>query len=79
MAPLSVCVQEQLVHVDGEVVATALLCVAHIGFCWSGCHAGYSNSELVLLSGTNPASFDRRYLGSIDASAVLGAATPMWT
>ncbi len=35
--------------------------------------------ELFLLSATNPASFDSRYSGPIDAAAVLGRAQPMWT
>jgi conjugative transfer signal peptidase TraF len=37
------------------------------------------NGELMLLSTTNPASFDSRYFGPIVASAVRGRAVPLWT
>ena len=35
--------------------------------------------ELFLLNVTNPASFDSRYFGPIDASFVVGRAVALWT
>ncbi|MFV0680803.1 S26 family signal peptidase, partial [Ottowia sp.] len=34
--------------------------------------------ELFLLSTANPASFDSRYFGPINVSAVIGIAPPVW-
>jgi len=80
VAPQSVCVREQVVRVDGAVVATVR---AHDGAhrplqAWQQCRA-LATGELFLLSDTNPASFDSRYFGPIDTSAVLGIARPLWT
>ena len=80
LAPQSVCVREQVVRIDGAVVATAR---THDGAhrplqAWSQCRALVAG-ELFLLSETNPASFDSRYFGPIPASAVLGIAQPLWT
>ncbi|GKS77408.1 S26 family signal peptidase [Acidovorax sp. SUPP950] len=79
-ASQSVCVRDQVVRIDGVVVATARL---HDGAHrtltpWAQCR-DLDENELFLLSDTNPASFDSRYFGPIDASAVLGIATPVWT
>lgn len=80
VAPQSVCVRKQVVRVDGDAVATARL---HDGArrplsAWTQCRS-LGETELFLLSDTNPASFDSRYFGPIHASAVLGIATPLWT
>ncbi len=80
VAPQSVCVHEQLVHIDGVLAATAL---THDGarlplHAWPQCRP-LAAGELFLLSDTNPASFDSRYFGPIAASAVLGIARPLWT
>jgi conjugative transfer signal peptidase TraF len=80
LAPQSVCVRVQAVRIDGDAVATARL---HDGAhrplsAWTQCRA-LGEAELFLLSDTNPASFDSRYFGPIDTSAVLGIATPLWT
>lgn len=80
LAPQSVCVREQLVHIDGTVVASVR---THDGMhrplqAWSQCRS-LAMSELFLLSDTHPASFDSRYFGPIAASAVLGIARPLWT
>lgn len=80
LAPQSVCVREQVVRIDGDAVATARL---HDGArrplsAWAQCRS-LGETELFLLSDTNPASFDSRYFGPIHASAVLGIARPLWT
>lgn len=80
LSPQSVCVREQVVRVDGVVVAKVR---THDGLQWSlqawpQCRS-LVVGELFLLSDTNPASFDSRYFGPIAASAVLGVAQPLWT
>lgn len=80
LAPQSVCVRGQLVHVDGIMVATVR---THDGAhralqAWSQCRP-LAVDELFLLGDTNPASFDSRYFGPISGSAVLGVAQPLWT
>jgi len=80
LAPQSVCVREQVVRIDGVVVANAR---THDGAhrplqAWSQCRP-LAVGELFLLGDTNPASFDSRYFGPISASAVLGVARPLWT
>lgn len=80
MAPQSVCIRDGIVHIDGAAVAAVLV---HDGahrplHPWTLCRA-LVEGELFLLSDTHPASFDSRYFGPIDASAVLGIAHPLWT
>lgn len=80
LAPQSVCGREQLVRVDGVVVANTQ---THDGAhrplqAWSQCRP-LALGELFLLGDTNPVSFDSRYFGPIAASAVLGVAQPLWT
>ncbi|MBD9394165.1 S26 family signal peptidase [Acidovorax sp. ACV01] len=80
VAPQSVCVREQTVRIDGVAVATTL---AHDGKHrtlrpWAQCRV-LTQGELFLLSDAHPASFDSRYFGLIDTSAVLGTAQPIWT
>jgi len=80
IAPQSVCIRAQVVRIDGEAVATARF---HDGAhrplsAWVQCRP-LAGDELFLLSDTNSASFDSRYFGPIDASAVLGIARPLWT
>lgn len=80
VAPQPVCIRGRIVHVDGADVATVL---AHDGAHrplqpWVLCRA-LAEGELFLLSDTHPASFDSRYFGPVDASAVLGVAQPLWT
>jgi len=79
VAPQSVCVRGQTVRIDGAVVAIAR---THDGArrslqAWSQCRP-LAAGELFLLSDTNSASFDSRYFGPIEASAVLGTARPLW-
>ena len=80
LAPQSVCVREQLVRIDGSVVASVR---THDGAhrplqAWAQCRP-LEVGELFLLGDTNPASFDSRYFGPISASAVFGVAQPLWT
>lgn len=80
LAPQSVCVREQVVRIDGVVVANAR---THDGAhrqlqAWSQCRP-LAVGELFLLGDMNPVSFDSRYFGPIAASAVLGVARPLWT
>ncbi|WP_443089265.1 S26 family signal peptidase [Xylophilus sp.] len=80
VAPQAVCALDRLVWIDGVPVAAALTRDgAHRPLQpWPYCRA-LVDGELCLLSDTNPASFDSRYFGPIDAVAVLGIARPMWT
>jgi type IV secretory pathway protease TraF len=75
-----VCVQQQAVLVDGEVVTRAR---SHDAaqrplHAWGHCRR-LVEGELFLLSRTNPASFDSRYFGPITVADVLGIARPLWT
>lgn len=80
LAPQSVCVRKQLVHIDGAVVASVRTRDgAHRPLrAWSQCRP-LEVGELFLLGDTNPASLDSRYFGPVPASAVLGVARPLWT
>ena len=80
VAPQSVCVREGVVRIDGAAVATLLARDgAHRPMpAWALCRA-LSDGELFLLSNAHPASFDSRYFGLVDASAVVGTAHPLWT
>lgn len=80
VAPRSVCVRDQVVRIDGAVMAIAR---THDGVhrplpVWQQCRP-LAGNELFLLSDTSPASFDSRYFGPIAASAVLGVARPLWS
>lgn len=80
VAPQLVCIREQAVRIDGAAVATARL---HDAMrrplpVWAQCRR-LAENELFLLSDTSPTSFDSRYFGPIDASAMLGIAMPLWT
>lgn len=79
-SPQRVCIAGRLVDIDGTTVAAAKT-VDGLGRplpLWKQCRA-LSDGELFLLSATNPASFDSRYFGPIDATAVIGQAQPLWT
>jgi conjugative transfer signal peptidase TraF len=79
VAPQSVCVREQLVRIDGALVAAAR---THDGThralqAWPECRP-LAAGELFLLSDTNPSSFDSRYFGPIAVSDLVGIARPLW-
>ena len=79
VAPQYVCMFDGLVWIDGVPVA-AVLPADRLGRplpSWPHCHH-LEAGELFLLSSTNPASFDSRYFGPVNASAVIGVAHPVW-
>ncbi|MNV33322.1 Peptidase S26 [compost metagenome] len=80
MAPQRVCVGEGVVRINGVAVA-AVLANDGVGRelqSWTQCRT-LAVGELFLLSNVHPASFDSRYFGPVDASAVIGRAHPLWT
>ncbi|SDA68916.1 conjugative transfer signal peptidase TraF [Pseudomonas sp. NFPP33] len=79
MAPQRVCVQGSQVRIDGVVVARRLRWdrQGRALPTWQACRRLVGN-ELLLLSSSNPASFDSRYFGPVSADAVIGRAQPLW-
>lgn len=80
VAPQLVCVGEGALRIDGVLVAAVLAQDgAHRPIqSWARCRA-LAYGELFLFSNVHPASFDSRYFGPVDASAVIGSAHPLWT
>ncbi|WP_312417648.1 S26 family signal peptidase [Comamonas sp.] len=79
LAPQHVCIVEGIVRIDG-VPAAAALPADRRGrplSIWPDCRRLHPG-ELFLLSTTNPASFDSRYFGPTQASAVIGTAQPIY-
>jgi conjugative transfer signal peptidase TraF len=80
VAPQSVCVGEGSVRIEGVAVA-AVLAVDGVGrplSPWAQCRS-LVDGEIFLLSYGHRASFDSRYFGPVDASAIVGRAYPLWT
>jgi len=78
VAPQHVCIENSELHMDGAQVAV-VLAADRLGRplpSWRQCRL-LTDGELFLLSTTNPASFDSRYFGPIQAATVLGIAQPM--
>ena len=78
VAPQHVCMFDGLVWIDG-VASAAVLPADRLGRplpSWQQCRS-LRPGELFLLSSANPASFDSRYFGPIEVSAVIGAAQPI--
>jgi len=75
-----VCVQKGIVRIDDQPQATALLNDAQHRRLpvWSHCRV-LTVDEFFLLNPQREASFDSRYFGPIERSAVLGYAQPLWT
>jgi conjugative transfer signal peptidase TraF len=80
MAPQVVCVRDSIVRIDSIPVAVTLFLdgSGRQLTAWPQCRRLRAD-ELFLLSTTNPASFDSRYFGPVNASAVIGQARPLWT
>jgi conjugative transfer signal peptidase TraF len=80
MAPQVVCVRDGIVSIDSIPVAVTLFLddAGRRLTAWPECRRLRAD-ELFLLSTTNPASFDSRYFGPVNASAVIGQARPLWT
>lgn len=80
VAPQSVCVGDGAVRIDGVLVAAVLAQDSAYRRLkpWAQCRT-LAVGELFLLSNVHPASFDSRYFGPVDASAVIGSAHPLWT
>jgi len=79
VAPQHACVLDALVWIDGVPMA-AVRPADRLGRplpSWPQCRQ-LRPGELFLLSVTNPASFDSRYFGPINAGAVIGVAHPVW-
>jgi conjugative transfer signal peptidase TraF len=79
VAPQAVCVRGGIVRIDGVRVAITLP-IDGSGrrlTPWRQCRR-LRAGELFLLSMSNPASFDSRYFGPVNTSAVIGQAHPLW-
>ena len=79
VAPQEVCITGRIVRIDGLPSATVLP-ADRWGRplpSWQQCRR-LEPGELFLLSVTNPASFDSRYFGPVNASAVIGVAHLVW-
>lgn len=80
MSPQRVCIEGNIVRIDGVAVATARTADSRGRplLTWRQCRRLHEG-ELFLISATNPASFDSRYFGPVAVSAVIGSAEPLWT
>jgi len=77
---MSVCEANGVLSINGMSVAHARRrdAVGRLLAAWSGCRR-LADDELFLLSHYSDASFDSRYFGPVDRSAVHGRAIPLWT
>lgn len=79
VTPQQVCVRGAQVRIDGQLVARRLHWdrQGRALPAWRGCRR-LVGDELLLLSTTNPESFDSRYFGPVSTDAVIGQARPLW-
>lgn len=78
ISPQHVCIVNGEVRIGGVSLA-AVLRADQLGRplpSWPQCRV-LIEDEVFLLSATNPASFDSRYFGPVDVSAVIGIAQPI--
>lgn len=75
----SACVEHGHLRIDGQAVARTRI-HDRLGrplTPWTGC--GQLGRDEVFLLTNHPASFDSRYFGPVQRSAILGEAVPLWT
>lgn len=79
VAPQQVCISGGTVRIDGVPMA-AVLRADRLGRALPSLQLcrRLDPDELFLLSVTNPASFDSRYFGPVNAKTVIGVAHPVW-
>ncbi len=79
IAPQEVCIAGGIVRIDG-VPSAAVLRADRLGRALPSLQLcrRLEPGELFLLSTTNPASFDSRYFGPVNANTVIGVAHPVW-
>jgi conjugative transfer signal peptidase TraF len=76
----TICREQARVTINGIAVATAPRADSHGRALphWSGCRT-LGQNEVFLLMPSVPDSFDGRYFGPIETSAVIGKLVPLWT
>ena len=76
----TVCRDDDAITINGRVVAHALSAdrAGRTLPIWSGCHK-LGEGEIFLLMDGVSASFDSRYFGSVQTTAIVGKAVPLWT
>jgi type IV secretory pathway protease TraF len=74
-----VCISGGIVRIDG-VPSSAVLRADRLGRALPSLQLcrRLEPGKLLLLSTTNPASFDSRYFGRVNANTVIGVAHPVW-
>lgn len=76
----TVCADDETVSINGRPVAVRLA-RDRLGLAlpaWTGCRA-LAEDELFLLIADAPGSFDGRYFGPVQRTAVMGRLVPLWT
>jgi type IV secretory pathway protease TraF len=75
-----VCERSRVLSIDGRPVARALVedSDGRPLPAWSGCDP-LARGEYLLLGDGAPDSYDSRYFGPVEASAILGRAIALWT
>jgi conjugative transfer signal peptidase TraF len=76
----TICRERARITINGIAVATALQADSHGRALphWSGCRT-LGENEVFLLMPAVPDSFDGRYFGPVEATAIIGKLVPLWT